>query len=351
MIEMPGELDLILERSEALGISPLIGARIKVSTQGGGHWMESGGDRSIFGLNVTQVLELVEKLKSCGKLDCLQLLHYHLGSQIPNIRDIRSAVMEACRVYVGLANEGAPMQYFDLGGGLAVDYDGSNTNFMTSRNYGLAEYCSDIIESIMSILDEAEVSHPTVITETGRAVVAYYSVLLFNVLDRSRFEGHALPETIPEDTHEIIRNLYDSLQNLSLKNTQECYNDAIYYRDQVRQLFKVGEISLRERSFAENVFWHLMQNISQNITQMKFVPKDLQDIPVALADIYYGNFSVFQSLPDAWAIEHLFPIMPIHRLGEMPSCLVTLADITCDCDGKIDKFIDIHGVRNALPPA
>jgi arginine decarboxylase len=349
VVEMPSELDLILERAQVLGIRPLIGVRIKVSTQGGGHWMESGGDRSIFGLNITQVLEVVEKLKSCEMLDCLQLLHYHLGSQIPNIRDIRSAVMEACRVYAGLAKEGAPMRYFDLGGGLAVDYDGSNTNYVTSRNYGLNEYCTDIIESIMSILDEEDVAHPTIITETGRAIVAYYSVLLFNVLDRRRFEGQPLPEKLPEGTHEAILNLYETLKRLSLKNTQECYNDAIYYRDQIRQLFKVGEINLRERSLSENIFWHLVREIAQNITKLKFVPKDLQDIPIALADTYYGNFSVFQSLPDAWAIEHLFPIMPIHRLNEMPDCLATVADITCDSDGKIDKFIDIHGVRNALP--
>jgi len=349
VVEMPSELDLILERSRVLGIRPLIGVRIKVSTQGGGHWMESGGDRSIFGLNITQVLEVVEKLKTCKMLDCLQLLHYHLGSQIPNIRDIRSAVMEACRVYAGLAKEGAPMRYFDLGGGLAVDYDGSNTNYVTSRNYGLNEYCTDIIESIMSILDEEDVVHPTIITETGRAIVAYYSVLLFNVLDRRRFEGQPLPENLPEGTHEAILNLYETMKHLSLKNTQECYNDAIYYRDQIRQLFKVGEINLRERSLSENIFWHLVREIAQNIKKLKFVPKDLQDVPIALADTYYGNFSVFQSLPDAWAIEHLFPIMPIHRLNEMPDCLATVADITCDSDGKIDKFIDIHGVRNALP--
>ena len=158
-----------------------------------------------------------------------------------------------------------------------------------------------------------------------------------------------MPEKLSDETHETIQNLFDTLKGLSLKNTQECYNDAIYYRDQIRQLFKVGEINLRERSLAENIFWHLVRDIAQNITQLKFVPKDLQDVPIALADTYYGNFSVFQSLPDAWAIEHLFPIMPIHRLNEMPNCLATLADITCDSDGKIDKFIDIHGVRKALP--
>jgi len=349
VIEMPGELDLVIERAKKMDIRPLIGFRMKVSTQAGGHWMESGGDRSIFGLSLTQIIEGIEKLKENGMLDCLKLLHYHLGSQIPNIRDIRAAVMEACHVYTGLVDEGAPMEYFDLGGGLAVDYDGSHTNYMSSRNYSLDEYCADIIEAIMAIMDEENTPHPTIITEAGRATVAYYSVLLFNVLDKSRFERCPLPEKLPPETNEMIVNLFDALNGLNLKNTQECYNDAIYYRDQIRQLFKVGEISLRERALAEKIFWSLVKEIGENISQLKFVPKDLEDIPVALADTYYGNFSVFQSLPDAWAIEHLFPIMPVHRLNEMPTRQATLADITCDSDGKIDRFIDIHGVRKTLP--
>lgn len=348
VLEMPSELALIMERSKALGIKPLIGVRIKLSTQAGGHWTDSGGDRSIFGLSTTQVVEVVDTLKEKGMLDCLQLLHYHLGSQIPNIRDVRFAVLEACRVYSGLVDEGAAMGYLDMGGGLAVDYDGSHTNFTNSRNYSLDEYCADIIDTVMTTLDDKNIEHPIIITESGRATVAYYSVLLFNVLDVSRFEAPKLPEVPDKDVPEIIANLFEVRDVLSVKNLQECYNDAIYYRDEVRQMFKHGHLTLRQRSLAEKIFWHVILRIAKELKSLKYVPHDLKHLPDALADIYYCNFSVFQSLPDSWAIDHLFPIMPLHRLDETPVRQATLADITCDCDGKIDRFIDIHGVRKTL---
>ncbi len=348
VLEMPSELALVLERSRVLGIKPLIGVRIKLSTQAGGHWTDSGGDRSIFGLSSTQVVEVVDTLNAHGMLDCLQLLHYHLGSQIPNIRDLRFAVLEGCRVYAGLVAEGAPMGYLDLGGGLAVDYDGSHTNYTNSRNYSLDEYCADIIDTIMTTLDDDAIPHPIIITESGRATVAYYSILLFNVLDVSRFEAPELPDVSAADDPEIISNLFEVLDVLSLKNLQECYNDAMYYRDEARQLFKHGQLTLRQRSLAENIFWHIILRVARELKNLKFIPKDLKHLPDALADIYYCNFSVFQSLPDAWAIDHLFPIMPIHRLNEMPVKQATLADITCDCDGKIDRFIDVHGVKRTL---
>jgi arginine decarboxylase len=349
VLEMPSELALVLERSRVLGIEPLMGVRIKLSTQAGGHWTDSGGDRSIFGLSTTQVVEVVDTLKEHNMLHCLQLLHYHLGSQIPNIRDLRFAVLEACRVYAGLVGEGAPMGYLDLGGGLAVDYDGSHTNYTNSRNYTLDEYCADIIDTIMTTLDDDGIDHPVIITESGRATVAYYSILLFNVLDVSRFEAPELPDGPAKDDPEIITNLFEVRDVLSLKNLQECYNDAMYYRDEARQLFKHGHLTLRQRSLAEKIFWHIILRVAKELKNLKFVPKDLKHLPDALADIYYCNFSVFQSLPDAWAIDHLFPIMPIHRLDEMPVKQATLADITCDCDGKIDRFIDIHGVKRTLP--
>lgn len=349
VIEMPSELPLILERAEALGIKPLLGIRIKLSTRAGGHWTESGGDRSIFGLSMTQLIQMLDDLKEKGMIDCVRLLHYHLGSQVPNIRDIRSAVVEACRVYAGLVDEGAPMGYLDIGGGLAVDYDGSHTNFTSSRNYSLAEYCADVIEVIMGTLDDQGIPHPTIVTESGRATVAYYSVLLFNIIDVSWFQTLPLLEKPTEDTHEMIVNLMDVLNSLTLKNMQECYNDAIYYRDEIRQLFKHGNITLRERVTGENIFWHVMKRIARDLSKLKNIPSELQGIEDALADIYYGNFSVFQSLPDAWAIDHLFPIMPVHRLGEAPTRNAIIADITCDCDGKIDKFIDTHNVRQSLP--
>jgi arginine decarboxylase len=201
----------------------------------------------------------------------------------------------------------------------------------------------------MATLDERDIPHPTIITESGRATVAYYSVLLFNILDVSRFETRPLPDPFPEDAPEMISNLMEVLRSINLRNLQECYNDAIYYRDEVRQLFKHGTISLRDRSLGETIFWHIVKAIVRDTKKLKHVPKDLRDLENVLADTYYGNFSVFQSVPDAWAIDHLFPIMPVHRLTEEPRRPAILADITCDCDGKIDKFIDLHGMRRTLP--
>ncbi len=349
VIEMLSELDLILESSRDLAIRPFIGIRFKLATRAGGHWTESGGDRSIFGLNTSQIVQVVDRLREHDMLDCLQLLHYHLGSQIPNIRDIRAAVQEACRVYAGLVHEGACMGYLDIGGGLAVDYDGSHTNFTNSRNYTLDEYCVDVIEAVMEPLEEAEISHPTIITESGRATVAYYSLLLFNILDVNPIVSPLTIEKLPDDAPDVLANIWDVYTKLNVRNLQEGFNDALFYRDQVRQLFNHGELSLRERSLGEKIFWAIIQRISENLEHLKHVPSDLQATEVALSDIYYANFSVFQSLPDAWAIGHLFPIMPIHRLDEFPNRKAILADITCDCDGKIDRFIDLHGVRQTLP--
>jgi arginine decarboxylase len=348
VLEMPSELPLILDRARALGIKPRIGVRIKVSTQAGGHWAESAGDLSIFGLSASEVVDVIDLMRSQSMLDCVQLLHFHLGSQIPNIRDIRTAVHEAVRMYCELAKEGCAMGFLDLGGGLAVDYDGSHTNYASSRNYTQEEYCSDIVESVMATVDEHELPHPHIITESGRATVAYYSVLLFNVLDVSRLENRVVPKTLDDDDPEAVHNLLDVYNNLSLKNMQECYNDAIYYRDQIRQLFRLGQCSLRQRAVSDTIFWAVIRSIADKLPEMKNPPSALKDVDLALASIYYCNMSVFQSLPDAWAIGHLFPIMPVHRLDEMPSEQAILADITCDSDGKLDSFIDIHGVKRVL---
>jgi len=349
VVEMPSELPLIIERSRALGATPILGIRIKLAAQAGGHWGESGGERSIFGLNTTQMIEAVDLLSREGMLDCLQMVHYHLGSQISNIREIRTAVNEACRVYAGLAMEGANVQYLDLGGGLAVDYDGSQSNFLSSRNYTLNEYCTDIVEAVMTSLDEVNIPHPTIITESGRALVAYYSMLIFNVLDVTRFQPEPLPETLPDSCPAQIRYMYDSLQELSIRNMQECFNDIIYYRDEVRQMFNHGKISLRERSLAEKIFWATINEVARLAREVKHVAPEIADIERVLSDIYYCNFSVFQSLPDAWAIDQLFPVMPIHRLNEKPTRKGIIADITCDCDGKIDRFIDRKEVKRFLP--
>ncbi|MBN2451772.1 MAG: biosynthetic arginine decarboxylase [Lentisphaeria bacterium] len=349
VVEMPGELPVILRRAEALGVRPSIGIRMRPSTKAGGYWNESGGDRSVFGLTTAQVIEVVDRLRSAGQLDCLVLLHYHLGSQLPNIRDIRRGVSEAARFYAGLVQEGAPMGYLDIGGGLAVDYDGSHTNFGSSRNYTIGEYCSDVVEAVMGVCDEARIEHPVLISESGRALVAYYSVLLFNVLDTNRFcmdEGEPVEDG---ETHELVSNLLQVREDLTLKNAQECLHDLLYYRDEVRTRFEHGTVTLRQRARAEQIFWAILAEISALIPNRRYVPEELRGLQDSLTDIYYGNFSVFQSLPDSWAIDQLFPVMPIHRLDEKPTRQAILADITCDCDGKIDRFIDLHDVKRSLP--
>ena len=349
VMEMPGELELILERSAALGVRPLLGVRVKLITKGSGHWAGSCGERSAFGLTTAQVVDIVDTLKQHDMLDCLQLLHYHLGSQVPNIRDIRTAVMESTRVYAGLVQEGAKMGYLDLGGGLAVDYDGSHTNYVSSRNYSMDEYCTDVVEAVMTILDQQGIEHPHIVTESGRATVAYYSILLFNILDVSIAEtGESIPDVLPEDVPEPVVNLREVLQGLSVRNLQECYNDAVYYRDEMRQLFITGRVTLRQRTLADKYFWAIINRIAEEKEKLKHTPKELADIDSTLADIYYGNFSVFQSLPDAWAIDQLFPVMPVHRLTEFPSRKAVISDITCDSDGRIDKFIDPQGMRTSL---
>jgi arginine decarboxylase len=349
VVEMLREVPLIIERAKTLGVEPVIGVRMKLSASAGGHWKDSGGDRSVFGLNTFQVVQVVDMLRDAGMLNCLQLLHYHLGSQIPNIHDIRNAVTEAVRVYAGLVQEGAPMGMLDLGGGMAVDYDGSHTNCASSCNYTLDEYCRDIVEVVKGMLDRDKLPHPILITESGRATVAYYSALMFNILDVSRFAVTRRMPQLPAESHEFTRNLHEVASTLKVKNLQESFHDAIFYRDEIRQLFRHGRVTIRERALVEEMFWYTMQQIKDKISGMRYVPDDFENLETALADTYYGNLSVFQSLPDVWAIEQLFPVLPIHRLKEEPTRKGVIADITCDCDGKIDRFIDLHDIKRTLP--
>ncbi len=339
VIETPTELPIIIERSRALGVAPCIGVRVKMTTRVSGHWNTTSGDRSVFGLTTSQLIDVVDQLKREDMLDCLQLLHCHLGSQIPNIRDIRGGIVEACRYYADLRREGAALSYIDLGGGLAVDYTGASNSGEQSRNYSLEEYCADVVETIRDTLDEYGVPHPTIVTESGRATVAYASVLLFNILDVNLFEP-TQSEPFREDEHPQISQMREVLEYLSQESAQECFNDAHFHRQEVRELFRRGQIDLRTRAVAENLFLEILHGVVAQTETMDRVPTDLEGLKTSLADIYYGNFSLFQSLPDIWAIDQLFPIMPIHRLEEAPTRQAVLADITCDCDGKIDRFID-----------
>jgi arginine decarboxylase len=351
VIETPTELPIILERSRELGVRPMIGMRAKLATTVGGHWNKTSGDRSIFGLSTHQMVEIVDALKEHDMLECLQLLHCHLGSQIPNIRDIRSAVMEACHFYVNLVREGAAMGFLDFGGGLAVDYLGSRSNHTQSMNYTVAEYCADIVEVIMETLEPHGITHPTIVTESGRPTVAYYSLLLFNIFDVTRFEPTPLPAADQlSDEEPLIRNLFETLQQLKSDRVQQCYNNTVFYRDELRELFKRGRISLRSRALAENLVLQIFRRIADLLDNLgDETPLELRGLREQLADIYYGNLSVFQSLPDHWAIDQVFPVMPIHRLDEKPSRDAIIADITCDSDGRIDSFIDAHGTCKTLP--
>lgn len=349
VVEMPGELSAIIQRSQALGIRPILGIRFRLSAKSEGLWAGSGGDRSTFGLNTAQLIDAVDSLKEKGYLDCLRLFHYHQGSQLPNIRAIREAAVEAVRVYVSLVQEGAPMGLLDLGGGLAVDYDGSHTNSHSSCNYGLEEYAGNLVEIVQESCDHAAIPHPTLITESGRAVVAHYSVLVFNILDVARFSHPKLPGEPAAEAHEMLHSLYDVTTRVGTGQAQECYNDALFYRDQVRALFNHGQVTLRERALAERTYWHIITTLADEVRKLSYVPEELQHLEDQLTDFYYGNFSVFQSLPDHWAINHLFPIMPLHRHQEEPTERAIISDITCDSDGKVDRFVDREEHRRHLP--
>jgi len=348
VLETLTELQFVIERSRALNIEPLIGVRLKLSTKVEGHWSADSGDRSLFGLNTNELVTVIDTLRDANLLHCFQLLHFHLGSQIPNIRSIRDGVLEACRYYIELLGEGAPLGYLDLGGGLAIDYDGTCSTNGHSRNYSVQEYCVGVVESIQERGEAQGRPHPTIVTESGRATVAHMAVLLFNILDVTHFEPKALPVELPADCHEMIANLWRTLNITCLTNLQASYNDITYYRDKMRDLFNSGGISLRHRVLGENIYLACLQKIAALLPQIKRVPAELENLPQLLADIYYGNFSVFQSLPDSWAIGQVFPVMPIHRLNEEPTRQAIIADLTCDCDGKLQKFASPDGESTTL---
>jgi len=348
VVEKFNELELILKYAEKLQVRPAFGVRVKLSARGSGRWKMSGGDRSKFGLSVTELLKILEVLKSQGKEDCLKLLHFHLGSQITNIHNIKNAINEISRIYVELIRAGAGLEFLDVGGGLGIDYDGSQTNFESSVNYTLQEYANDVIFRVKTVCDEAGVKHPTIISESGRATVAYHSVLVFNVLGVSKFHFEELPEEIPEDYPQPIHDLYALCKDVSKKNLLESYHDAVQAYDELLTSFNLGYLSLELRSLSEKLFYCAAQKILRIVRNMDYIPEELDGLEAQLSDTYFCNFSVFQSLPDSWAVQQLFPVMPIHRLREEPRRRGILADITCDSDGKVDKFIDLRDVKKTL---
>ena len=348
VVEKPSELHLIQQMSQRMGVRPRIGIRSRLATRGSGHWEASGGDRSKFGLTGRDLLDAIEFLRTHDLLDTLELVHFHLGSQISSIRSIKDGLREAAQVYVNLAKMGAPLRYLDVGGGLGIDYDGSQTNFTSSLNYTLQEYANDIVFGVMEVCDFHGVPHPNIVSESGRATVAHHAVLIIDVLGVSEFALGKLPRRLPGDAEPSLRNLFDTYREVSRKNLLESYHDAIAARDECLTLFRLGHMTLENRGLAEDLFWAICQKVLKLSRSLQELPEDLEGLERQLADTYFCNFSVFQSLPDSWAIDQLFPILPIHRLNEEPSNRAVLADITCDSDGKIDHFIDRRDVKDVL---
>jgi arginine decarboxylase len=348
VLESVSELNLVIEVTEALDLKPLLGVRIKLNHRVSGNWSESSGDRSTFGLSINQIVNVVDKLKQVGLLDCLVLQHSHLGSQIPNVNDVRRAVTEACRVFTALSAEGVPLSYLDLGGGLGIDYTGQKSSAVNSTNYNMAEYCSNIVESVGYAMEEAGLEHPTIVTESGRAVVAHSSFLVFGVLDTTSYHTDTMPAPKPDD-HHLISDIAAIKDYLTAERVQECFNDARYYRDELRTLFSIGNISIREMARAEEIYLYISSLIKSMADADGASHEGMEDKLSQLVDIYHCNFSLFQSLPDVWAIDQLHPIVPLQRLNEKPTRNAILSDITCDSDGKIDKFVTGEGDSSSLP--
>ena len=350
VVEKYTELELIAKYAERVGVRPAIGIRAKLASRGSGRWKSSGGYRSKFGLTTTEVTRALNELKARGMADCLQLLHFHLGSQITNIRQVKGAVNEAARLYAELWRAGATgLSYLDVGGGLGIDYDGSQTDFESSVNYTLQEYANDVVYHIQNVCDESAVPHPTIITESGRAIAAYHSVLVFNVLGVSGLGDEEVPQELPQDPEQPLIDLQETYKSVNARNLLESYHDAQQALDSALNLFSLGYLPLDQRCIAENLFWTICRKIQKLARELEYFPEELEGLDAMLSDTYFCNFSLFQSMPDSWAIKQLFPIMPIHRLNEKPSHHAVLGDITCDSDGKVDQFIDRRDVKRTLP--
>ena len=348
VVEKPSELPLIARVAAHADVRPRLGVRVRLSTRGSGRWEASGGDHSKFGLTARELLEAVEFLHRHGLLETFELLHFHLGSQISNIRNVKDGLREAGRFYSELVKMGAPLRYLDVGGGLGVDYDGSQTNFSSSINYTMQEYANDVVYAVLEMCEEAGVPVPTLVSESGRATVAHHCVLVTDVLGVSEFSTAAVSDAPPEEASAVVWNMYDTYRELTRKNLLETYHDAMQYKDETLTLFALGHLRLRERVLAEEYFWGICQKIMRYVRDMEEIPEELEGLERMLADTYFCNFSLFQSIPDFWAINQLFPIMPLHRLHEEPVRRAVLADITCDSDGKIDEFIDRRDVKHVL---
>lgn len=341
VVEKLNELKHILSIARHLKVKPNIGIRIKLASSGSGKWEESGGDQSKFGLNASELLSAIEILNKTQAIDSFKLIHFHLGSQITKIRKIKNALREVAQFYVELCKAGCKIDFVDIGGGLGVDYDGSRSFSQSSINYSIQEYANDAVFMLQDACEKNELKHPSIITESGRALTAHHSVLLFNVLETTSQPSWNDKEELDDNAHELTIELQEILRSLRPASLFESWHDALQIREEALDLFSLGMLDLETRAKIERLFWSIVREVYKLSENLRHLPEEFRNLPKLLTEKYFCNFSLFQSLPDSWAIDQIFPIVPIHRLNEKPDHVATLQDITCDSDGKIDHFIGI----------
>jgi len=355
VIEKMSELDHTLDLAEELSaenpaaVLPMIGVRVKLYSKGSGKWEKSGGEAAKFGLTTTEILEVIRRLQEAGRIDMLKLLHFHIGSQLTDIKRIKNAMREAARTYAKIHKMKIPIEFLDVGGGMAVDYDGSRTSFESSANYNAREFANDVIYMIKTVCDDENVPHPTIIQESGRFLSAYHAMLVTNIQDEIETVVQEKGEMILDaDDPPIVRELHDLRDTINGKNYREYYHDALEHREELFTMFDLGLISLEAKGKGEVLFWDVCEKADQFAQQKKYVSEEFDDLRRLLCAKYLANFSVFRSMPDNWALEQLFPIIPIHKLNKKPTEYATLCDITCDSDGVVDKFVDLHDIKPVL---
>ncbi len=348
VVEQLAELDDIIRIAAETGVKPLIGFRAKLQTRGEGKWATSTGDNAKFGLNTAEILFAIEKLRAAKLTQSLKLVHFHIGSQVPNILTIKNAVVEASRFYCQLAKMGFPMGYLDVGGGLGVDYDGSRTNFESSMNYSMEEYARDVVSNVREICTASGVPVPDIVSESGRAIVAPHSLLVVEVFERINKRESLGQQHQPKQKHKVVVDLETMLKNKGKLGRLERFHDALQKKEEAFSLFNLGYLDLENRAAAESIFWQICEQIAKEGRKSGYQPEELHDLDKLLADQYVCNFSVFQSLLDHWALKQLFPVAPLHRLNEKPTVNAILVDITCDSDGKISSFIDLQDVKDYI---
>lgn len=348
VIEKLNELPKVIERTQRTGIKPMLGMRVRLYSRGSGRWEKSGGEQSKFGLTTTELLQAIKALRDAGMVDQLRVLHFHIGSQITQIKRVKAGVKEAARVYAKIRKSGIDVDHLNVGGGAGVDYDGSKTSFESSANYTLQEFANDVVYTVKTVCQEEGVPEPNIITESGRVLVAYHALLVTNIIDEIETVQGIKNISLTDNEPQVVNELFDLYKSMNSKNFLEYYHDALEHKEELFTLFDLGYINLEQRAKGEVLFWEVCDRASNFAKLAQVKSEEFDDLRKLLSAKYLCNFSVFRSLPDHWAIDQLFPIVPIHRLNEVPTDGATLVDITCDSDGVVDKFVDLHDIKEVL---